>query len=78
MIKFDQEVWDKNVSLYHLVDNDTKKTIEEKHLLHNDSALLNRFYKSQGKSQEWRMVGRERDSRKSGKKYSKARKNNER
>ena len=67
-ILFNKEVWDKNVTLYDLVDHETKKVIESKYILREDAALLNRFYVSQGRKEDWLEAGWQKDSRKSSKK----------
>ena len=51
---FNEEVWKKNVGKYQLVNLKTKKVIEEKYLLHDDSALLNNAYNRDKKNIEWR------------------------
>ena len=56
MIKFDQKIWDENVSYYVLVDLETGETIEKKYLTDEDAGLLNRVYTRENRGQEWRDI----------------------
>ena len=51
-----QEIWEKNVSQYVLVDTETGKTAKKGRLLNEDAALLNRVYARENRGQEWREV----------------------
>ena len=51
---FNEEVFNKKVGKYKLVDAKTDKTIEEKFVNHEDVGLLNRNYKSLKLNKEWR------------------------
>ena len=56
MIKFDQKIWDENVSYYVLIDIETGETIEKKYLTDEDAGLLNRVYTREKRGQEWRDI----------------------
>ena len=56
MIKFDQKIWDENVSYYVLVNIETGETIEKKYLTDEDAGLLNRVYSREKRGQEWRDI----------------------
>ena len=64
---FDEEKWNKNVSLYDLVGEDGK-VVEQKYLLHEDAGLLNRVYLKEERGVEWREVNWKKKTNKKKKK----------
>ena len=68
---FNKEVWNNSVSRYNLIDHKTKKVLNSKYITYEDAGVLNRFYASQKRGEDWVEADWKKDSKKTSKKRKK-------